>query len=131
LLFVLSLSACSNIDELSGKTFDVRVVGSPTEPVDFQTIMTLEFTDDNTFKNSKGNEEGTYELNGDKFVILIENEKVEIEFTLEENTKGLSEHSAELTDADYQVEDTEQVSKYREFYHNIQNADSYVILAQK
>lgn len=126
------LSACSNISEFSGETFDIREAGDPNSPGSFQTIASLEFTDGNTFKNTKGNEEGTYELSEDKLVILMEdgNEKVEIEFTLEESGNGLSEYSAELTDADYQMKDTEQVSKYREFYQKIRNANSYVVFGQ-
>lgn len=133
LLSVFLMSACSSDDILSGKTFDVSVVGSPTDPGYLQTIVTLEFSDENTFKNTRGNEEGTYELSGDKLLILIEdeNEKVEIEFTLKESDKELSEYSAELTHADFQMEDTEKISKYKGLYQKIQHSDSYVISAQK
>lgn len=132
-LSVLLMTACSSDGNLSGKTFDVGVVGSPTSPGSLQTIVTLKFSDENTFKNTRGNEEGTYELSGDKLLILIEdeNERLEIEFTLKQSDKEFNEYSAELTHADFQMEDTEQISKYKGFYQKIQGSDSYVISAQK
>lgn len=133
LFSVLLLVACSNEGQLSGEVFDVRVVGDPMSPGSFQTIATLEFGDDNRFKNTKGNEEGTYDLSGDKLVILLEdeNEKLKIEFKLEESDKELNEYEAELIHADYQMEESEKVSKYNTFYQKVYGADFYVMLAKK
>lgn len=70
-------------------------------------------------------DEGTYELIDDKLVILFENENesLEIEFTLEENEKDFSTYSAEITDSNLEIEDSNQVSKYKGLYQNL--ADSY------
>lgn len=126
LLSVLLLSACTNSDDLAGKTFDVSSGPSPVDPDEYDSIMTLEFSDGNKVKNTMGYEdEGTYELIDDKLVILFENENesLEIEFTLEENEKDFSTYSAEITDSNLEIEDSNQVSKYKGLYQNL--ADSY------
>ncbi|MFD2045186.1 hypothetical protein ACFSTA_15995 [Ornithinibacillus salinisoli] len=123
LLAILLLSACSNSDELSGKTFDVSVMwSSPNSPSDnYKPLMRLEFSDGNIVKNTMGYEEGTYELKDDKLVIQFENENesLEIEFTLEESDNEFSEYSAEISDSDFQIEDSGQVSKYQGFYQKL------------
>jgi major membrane immunogen (membrane-anchored lipoprotein) len=128
LLVFLLLSACSNSDEFSGKTFDVSVMsispdstslGSTSE--DYQPLMILEFLNGNIVKNQLDEEEGTYKLKDDKLVVLFENENeyLEAEFTLKESDKEFSTYSAEISDIDFQMEDSEQVSKYKGFYQKL------------
>lgn len=121
LLFVLLLSACSNKDELSGKTFDVSVVGSPNEPFNLDSIMRLEFSDGNVTTKAMNGAEGTYELKDDNLVIQFENENesLEIEFTFKESNIETSEYAAEIIDSDFQIEDSEQVSNYKDFYFDL------------
>lgn len=121
LLVVLLLSACNNSDDLSGKTFDVSVGPSPVNPDKYDSIMTLEFSDGNTVKNTMGYEEGTYELKEDNLALLFknENESLEIEFTLEESDKDFSTYSAEISDSNLEIEDSNQVSKYSVLYQNL------------
>lgn len=132
LLVVLLLSACSENDELSGKTFDVRGMASPVDPDQYDSRMTLEFSDGNTVKNTMSSEdEGTYELMGDKLVMQFENENesLEIEFTLEESDKDISTYSAEISNSNLEIEDSNQVSKYLGFYQNI--GDSHFEFIEK
>src|SRR5690625_4200877 len=116
-LSVLLLAACSNIDELSGKTFDVSVRSNPNDPANFHSIMTLKFLDGIVITDALHEEEGTYELKDNKLVIQFENENesLEIEFTFEESDKEFSEYSAEISHSDFQIEDSDQVSKYKGF----------------
>lgn len=120
-LSVLLLSACSNTDELSGKTFDVSSVSSPDNPDKYYPIMTLEFLDGKIITNSIAGEEGTYVLKDNELVIQFENvnETLELEFTLEESDKDFSEYSAVISDSSFQMKDSEQVSKYKGFYFNL------------
>jgi hypothetical protein len=120
LLSVLLLSACNNADELSGKTFDVSSRSIHDEN-SFYAIMTLEFSDGNVTTISIDGEEGAYELKDDKLLIQYENENetLEIEFTLEESDEDSSTYSAIISDADFQIEDSDQVSKYRKFYTDL------------
>ncbi|SHG86344.1 hypothetical protein [Ornithinibacillus halophilus] len=123
LLVVFLLSACSNNDELSGKTFDISVVAmSPNDTsANYTPVMTLEFSDGNKVKNTRDDEEGVYELKEDKLVILFknENEHLEVEFTLKESDKEFSEYSAEISDLDFQMVDSTQVSKYKGLYQKL------------
>lgn len=122
LLLIVLLSACSNTDELSGKTFDLSVRSSPDSPPDqFSPIVTLEFLDGNIVKNKKGHEEGTYELKDDQLVIQFENENeyLAIEFTLKESDDDISEYSAEISDSKYEIEDSKIVSKFKGFYERL------------
>ncbi|HSI66802.1 MAG TPA: hypothetical protein VK947_05260 [Planococcus sp. (in: firmicutes)] len=122
LLVVLLLSACSGNDELSGKTFDVSEVSPVNYPDELFPIMTLEFSAGNRVKNTMGYEdEGTYELMDDKLVIQFENENesLEIEFTLEESEKDFSTYSAEISDSNLEIEDSNQVSKYKGLYQKL------------
>ncbi|GAB3808423.1 hypothetical protein [Virgibacillus kimchii] len=48
-----------------------------------------------------------------------ENETLEVEFTLEESDEDSSTYSAMISDADFQIEDSDQVSKYRKFYTDL------------
>ncbi|MUK88417.1 hypothetical protein GMD78_08440 [Ornithinibacillus sp. L9] len=120
-LSILIITACSNSDELSGKTFDVSVVSSPNNPNKYDSIMRLEFSDGNIVKNTMGYEEGTYELKDDRLVIQFENknESLEIGFTFEESEKDFSAYSAVISDSDFQIEDSKQVSKYQGFYNKL------------
>lgn len=97
-LSVLLLSACNDKDELSGKTFDVSLVSSPNNL-----------------------DERIYELKDDKLVMQFENdnETLEIEFIIEESDKEFSEYSGEISDSDFQIEDSKRISKYNEFYLNL------------
>ena len=129
LLVVLLLSACSDNDELSGKTFDFSVMSSPVNPDKYDSVMTLEFSDGNTVKNTMGYEEGTYELKEDKLVLLFENENesLEIEFTLEESEKDFSTYSAEISDSNLEIEDSNQVSKYKGLYQKLWDSHFEII----
>ncbi|MFD2045218.1 hypothetical protein ACFSTA_16155 [Ornithinibacillus salinisoli] len=121
-LSALIITACSNSDELSGKTFDVSEGGSPNDPDKFYTKMKLEFLDEKKVINHHlHGEEGTYELKDDKLIIQFENENesLEIEFALEESDLDFSEYSAEISDSNFQIEDSDQVSKYQKFYFDL------------
>ncbi|GAB3808419.1 hypothetical protein GCM10028868_38500 [Virgibacillus kimchii] len=63
---VFLLSACNNIDELSGKTFYVSSRSIHDEN-SFYPVMTLEFSDGNVTTISIGGEEGVYELKDESF----------------------------------------------------------------
>jgi major membrane immunogen (membrane-anchored lipoprotein) len=132
LLFVLLLSACSNIDELSGKTFDVNVRSNPSNPAISHSIMTLEFLDGKITTTSLDGEEGTYELKDDKLAIQFENENesLEIEFTFEKSDEDSSTYSAVLSDSDFQIEDSDQVSRYKGFFLDLPRS-SYVEFTEK
>jgi hypothetical protein len=128
LLAFLLLSACSNSDVLSGKTFDVSVLSISPDSTsldstseNYQPLMILEFLNGNSVKNMLDEEVGTYELKDDKLVVLFENENeyLEVEFSLKESDKEFSTYSAEISDLDFQMEDSEQVSKYKGFYQKL------------
>ena len=123
-LSILIITACSNSGNLSGKTFDVSVVSSPNTPDKYDSIMTLEFTDGKVITDAIDGEEGAYDLKDDELVIQFENENesLEIEFTLKESDKDFSEYSAEISDSDFQIEDSEQVSKYKNIYTNLSHS---------
>lgn len=133
LLAVLLLSGCSTSDDLSGKTFDVSVRSSPNNPDKYHAIMTLEFLDGKVINHSIAGEEGTYELKDDNFVIQFENENesLQIEFTLKESDKEFSQYSAEIIDSDFQMEDAEQVSKYKQLYLDLPSSHVEIIERQK
>ncbi|MFD2629523.1 hypothetical protein [Oceanobacillus kapialis] len=118
-LSILIITACSH-DELSGKTFDVSVVGSPNEPSNLHSIMTLEFSDGNKVKNKMGYEEGSYELQDDKLVIQFENENelLEIEFALKESDIESSQYAAEIINLKYEIEDSKLVVFCNRKVHN-------------
>ncbi|MFA1821332.1 hypothetical protein ACDX78_14345 [Virgibacillus oceani] len=124
LLFVLLLSACNNSDELSGKTFDVSYSGPHDK---YYSEITLEFLDGNIVKNTKGYEEGTYDLKEDKLIIQFENENefLEIEFTLEESNEDSSTYLAEINDADYKMTDTDKISHFQNFLFKLDEGRPY------
>lgn len=115
MLFGLLLSACGEVDELSGKTFDVSVRSNLIDPDDFQPVMTLEFSDEGIVKNTRGYEEGTYAFNEGNLVIQLENEneKAEVAFTLEESTLDFSTYAASIGDIDYESKVDGEISVYR------------------
>ena len=123
LLAILLLSACSNSDELSGKTFDVSVmwISPDSTSENYKPLMILEFLDGDIVKNTLSSDEGTYELKDDKLMILFENENeyLEAEFALKESDKEFSTYSAEISDLDFQMKDSEQVSKYIGLYQKL------------
>lgn len=116
LLFGLLLSACGEVDELSGKTFDVSVRSNLMDPDDFQPVMTLEFSDEGIVKNTRGYEEGKYAFNEGNLVIQLENEneKAEVAFTLEESTLDFSTYAASIGDIDYESKVDGEISVYRD-----------------
>lgn len=122
-LSVLFITACDNSDELSGKTFDVSVISSLTHPDRYTPIMRLEFSDGNIVKNRLREEEGTYELIEDQLVLQFENENelLEIEFTLKESDKDISEYSAELSRSTLDIEDSTQLSEFQILYSKTHN----------
>lgn len=130
-LSILSTTDMAN-NELADKTLEMRVPGDPNTAGDFQTIETFVFPNGNTFINKKGNIEGTYELTDDKLVLLIEdeNEKLEIEYLLEETDRVVNGHNANIIDVNYEVEDEEQVKKYWQFFMNLYQF-SNVLLSEK
>ncbi|MHA6250296.1 hypothetical protein [Oceanobacillus sp. CAU 1775] len=129
---VLSLLPTSEMasDEFSGKTLDVSARETLTDPDILTPVIRLEFEEGNIVKNAGGYEEGTYELNGDKLMILMEddNEKVEIELTLHESDKDFILYRAEVTNVDYQMNDWDQISKYRGFMDKFRRYPSYELI---
>ena len=55
---------------------------------------------------------GTYELTDNKLSLLMEdeNEKMKMEYTLEESDREVNAYAGELTDINYEMEDIEQIS---------------------
>lgn len=128
LLSVLLVTACSNDsnnNELSGKTFKLGM-HDPNKDIDnpssYKPIMILDFLDDNIVTNTKGNEEGTYELNKDTLVINFENENEElkIEFAdFNDSDKEFSAYSTSISDIEFKIEDNEHVSYLEKLYIDI------------
>ena len=125
LLFVLLLSACNYGDELSGKTFDVAYWGPESDT--HYSEVTLEFLDGNIVENTKGNEEGTYDLKEDTLVILFENENENLEFifTVTENDKDSSKYSAVISDVVYEVSDTDKIKTYQNLLFKLEKGRNY------
>ncbi|OZU87066.1 hypothetical protein CIL03_18745 [Virgibacillus indicus] len=121
LLFVFLLSACTSEDELSGQTFDVAYIPGPVSQEDFDnpnrydSIMTLEFLDGKVITNSIDYKKGTYELIDDELIVHFEsdNEYLKIEFKVNESDKDFSKYSATIHNAEYEITDTEQISRFK------------------
>ncbi|WP_047981914.1 hypothetical protein [Ornithinibacillus contaminans] len=131
LFLVLLTSACTNGDELSGRTFNVSYLELGPDALDadfnspegYSPFMKLEFLDENIVKNKLGYEEGTYEWNKDTLVLLFENEneKLEIELTLKESDKEFSAYSATISDADFEMTDTDKISYFQNLFYQLNN----------
>ncbi|ALS78490.1 hypothetical protein AUO94_07375 [Planococcus kocurii] len=115
---VLLLSACSDTNDLVGKTFDVAYVPVLEEDTDspdrYSSILTLEFLNENTI-TSPVYGEGTYELTDDNLVLYYENENESLEITIgvAESDKDFSEYYALINDLDYQITDSDKISHFQ------------------
>ncbi|MEN2766250.1 hypothetical protein [Ornithinibacillus xuwenensis] len=78
-------------------------------------------------KNTKGYEEGTYELKEDKLVLLFENENenLEIVFTVEESDKDSSKYSAVISDVSYEMTDTDKISHFQHLFFQLDKKMPY------
>ncbi|MEN2766069.1 hypothetical protein [Ornithinibacillus xuwenensis] len=131
-VLVLLLTACNN-DELSGKTFNLSTRGGPdSNPDQYHSIMTLEFSDGKVETSSINDGEGTYELNDDKLAIHFENENenLTIEFTVEESDKEFSEYSAVISDYDFEMSNTDKVSHYKNIINKLHKDMSYEFIKE-
>ena len=115
---VLLLSACNDNNDLVGKTLDVAyfpvLEGDFNSPDRYSSIMTLEFSNENTITNTVYGE-GAYELNDDNLVLNYENENesLEIKIRVAESDKDFSEYYALITDVDYQITDPDKISHFQ------------------
>lgn len=127
LLLVVLLSACSNNDELSGKTLRAVYMPPPwvqmddATPNQYDYITTLEFLDGNVVSKAIQDGEGKYELNGDELVLRFENENERLEITVTESDKEFSEYSAVISDVDFDITDTDKVSHYQNLFLKLSN----------
>ncbi|SES62521.1 hypothetical protein SAMN05216389_101116 [Oceanobacillus limi] len=132
LIFVLLLSACNNSDGLFGKTFDVSVRSSLNNPEKFDAIMTLEFSDGNLVKNTRGYEEGTYEWKEDELVLLSENENENLEFifTVKESDKEFSKYSAVISDIVYEMTNPDKISHLQNLFSKFDKERTYEFITK-
>ena len=116
---LLLVSACNNNDNLSGQTFNVAYTPVLQEDVDspnrYDSIMTLEFLDGNVVTDSTYDGEGTYELIDEELALHFENENenLEIKFIVKKSDKDFSEYSALISDAKFDVTDTDKISHFK------------------
>ena len=116
---LLLVSACNNNDKLSGQTFNVAYTPVLQEDVDspnrYDSIMTLEFLDGNVVTDSTYDGEGTYELIDEELALHFENENenLEIKFIVKKSDKDFSEYSALISDAKFDVTDTDKISHFK------------------
>ncbi|MHA6253314.1 hypothetical protein [Oceanobacillus sp. CAU 1775] len=121
LLFVLMLAACNDDDELSGQTFDIAYIPSPISqenfdnPNRYDSIMTLAFSNGKVDTDSINFKKGTYALEDGQLTVHFEddNESLKIEFWVNESDKDFSMYSAKIHHAEYQISDSEQISRFK------------------
>lgn len=122
LLAILSMfliSACSNEDdELSGKTFELSYPPVEEEDLDnpskYNSIVTLEFSKDNTVSDPVNDTKGTYKLNEDSLEVNFEDEdeKLTVNFNdLKKSDKDFSLYSAVIESSELKVEESNKAKK--------------------
>lgn len=136
LFLVLLLSACNGNDELAGKTFklgypsldpNMSTEGDDDDPDKYASLLTVEFLDGNTFTSSIQNGEGTYELNDNVLLLHFknDNEILKLSFKVKESEKDFSTYAAEISDADFEMTNTDAVSHFKNLFSALNN-DTYV-----
>ncbi|RIU91183.1 hypothetical protein D1864_12255 [Oceanobacillus picturae] len=135
LFLVLFLSACNDSDELSGKTFklgypsldpNMSIEEDADDPDKYASLMTVEFLDGKTFTSSIQNGEGTYELNDNVLLLHFknDNEILKLSFKVKESEKDFSTYPAEISDADFEMTNTDAVSHFKNLFSALNN-DTY------
>ncbi|WP_042222266.1 hypothetical protein [Oceanobacillus manasiensis] len=136
LFLVLFLSACNGNDELAGKTFklsypsldpNMAIEGDADDPDKYASLLTVEFLDGKSFTSSIQNGEGTYELNDNVLLLHFknDNEILKLSLNVKESEIDFSTYAAEISDADYEMTNTDKVSHFKNLYFAL-NKGTYI-----